>query len=90
MTRTVKAKDTSVSQVKKTVARTVTKCEEDMYIQFAGHEWKITDLADKIKNTYVADGHKISAIKKLTVYVKPEEKKAYYVVNETETGCVEF
>jgi hypothetical protein len=30
----------------------------------------------------VAEGKKTSAIKKVKLYVKPEEGKAYYVINE--------
>ena len=29
-------------------------------------------------------------LKKLALYVKPEERKAYYVINEKATGSIEF
>ena len=45
-------------------------------------------LVEKAKADYVAAGHKATEAKKVTVYVKPEEGKAYYVVNDTDTGSV--
>lgn len=39
---------------------------------------------------YVAEGHRASAIKKLTIYLKPEERKAYYVINEKATGDIDL
>ena len=30
----------------------------------------------------------MASIKKVAVYVKPQEGKAYYVVNDTDTGSV--
>ena len=37
---------------------------------------------NKSKAAWVAEGKKTSAIKKVKLYVKPEEGKAYYVINE--------
>lgn len=50
-------------------------------MQFGGEEWKVADLSERAKAAYLAQGHRASGIKKLSVYVKPEEGKAYYVIN---------
>ena len=52
--------------------------------------WRMADLMDQAKAAYVAEGHRASGIKKLALYVKPEERKAYYVINEKATGSIEF
>ena len=35
-------------------------------------------------------GKKVSEMKSLTLYLKPEENKAYYVINDEITGSVEI
>ena len=39
---------------------------------------------------YTAQGHTDASIKKLTVYLKPDEGKAYYVVNDAENGSIDL
>lgn len=99
MIRATKAQKEAVSAEKKPVekkpttkapAKSSTKSVEEVFVQFAGQEWNVTGLTAKVKEAYVAEGHKASSIKKLSLYVKPEEQKAYYVINETDTGSVEF
>ncbi len=41
----------------------------------------VADIVAKIKEKYVAEGHRESSIKSLKVYMKPQEWKAYYVIN---------
>ena len=59
---------------------------EEVVIQFGGAEWTEAQLKQAAQDAYVAEGHRASTIKKLTVYVKPEERMAYYVINEKVTG----
>lgn len=74
---------------KKTSAKPAQKVEE-VFLQFGGEEWNVAQLKQAAQDAYVAEGHRASTIKKLSVYVKPEERKAYYVVNDKITGSVEF
>ena len=46
---------------------------EEIYLQLGGAEWNIADCRERITAAYVAEGHRASSIKKLTVYLKPEE-----------------
>lgn len=55
--------------------------QSTLYVQFAGKEFTEKELVDAAKKAYVALGHKVSDIKTLEVYVKPEESVAYYAVN---------
>ncbi len=59
---------------------------EEVILQFAGNECSINSLTDQAKQAYVAAGHRTTSIKDLKVYVKPEEGKAYYVINDDVTG----
>mgnify|MGYP001057814548 CR=1 FL=1 len=45
---------------------------------------------EKAKAAFVAQGHRASTIKHLALYVKPEEQKAYYVINGKESGSVDL
>ena len=72
-------------------ARPAKKAEEKtelVMIQFGGQEWDSAALVAKAKADYEAQGHRASGIKSFSLYVKPEEGKAYYVVNDTDTGSV--
>jgi len=64
--------------------------EKTALIQYGGGEWSVADLEEKAIAAYVAEGHRRGWISKLTVYLKPEEKKIYYVVNDKITGSTEF
>ena len=55
--------------------------ERRVVIQFAGNEVAGTDLVDRAK---ALSG--VKSPKSVSVYVKPEENKAYYVVDDEITG----
>ncbi len=63
--------------------------EEEIVVQYAGAEWSVSALKEKAIEAYVADGHRRGSIKKLSLYVKPEERKTYYVINGI-TGQIDF
>ena len=63
---------------------------EELVIQYGVMEWKGAELMVRAKAAYAAEGHRISSIKSLSLYVKPEERKAYYVVNEKTTGSIDL
>ena len=61
-----------------------------VYVQFAGKEIVTDGLVETVKEIWKDAGHRVSSIKSLDIYVKPEESAAYYVINGTETGRVEL
>jgi len=61
---------------------------EDIYVQFAGYEWDLAGVKAQVVADFVAQGHKKSSLKKLSVYVKPEEGKVFYVANDDITGSI--
>ena len=58
--------------------------------QFGSGEWNVSELAERAKAAYLAEGHRAASIKKLCLYVKPEDGKAYYVVNDKAAGNIEL
>ncbi len=54
----------------------------EVYIEYQGQQAPEVSVIDKVKKAYAANGHRVSSIKSLQIYIKPEEYKAYYVIND--------
>lgn len=76
----------AVETEKKTATRKKTATAK-VYVQWEGTEVMIADIVEKIKAEYKAQHDDVIA--SFDIYVKPEEKMAYYVINETE-GKIEL
>ena len=96
-TKTTAAKTTTTA-AKKTTTRTAaakTKkaaaVKENISIQFAGKDYTTEQLVKIAKDVWEFDLKKDPAdFKEVQLYVKPEEAKAYYVINGTETGSFDI
>lgn len=66
-----------------------TKLEEESFVEFSGEQISISDVIESAKAHYKAlyENEK-GVLKSIVVYVKPEEKVAYYVANGV--GCDEY
>lgn len=53
----------------------------EIHLEFQGKDALESDVIAKIKAAFVGEGHRASSIKSLQVYLKPEDSKAYYVIN---------
>ena len=84
-TRAAKTVGDGISQRASKVTR-----KEEIYVQYARHEVRTSDIMDRAKSDYVSKGNKLSDIKEIQVYIKPRDNAAYYVVNHSETGKIEF
>ena len=85
---TVPVKKTAVKPKK---AKEKAALEPEIYVQYTDNgeqQASITDIVAKIKALYVAEGHRESSIKSLKVYMKPQEWKAYYVINDKIEGNI--
>lgn len=92
-TKAAPAKKAAKAAPAKKAAKAAAPAEEKMeeiIIQYGAMEWKGAELMEKAKAAYVAEGHRAAGIKSVSLYVKPEEKKAYYVVNEKTTGSIDL
>ena len=92
-TKAAPAKKAAKAAPAKKAAKAAAPAEEKMeeiIIQYGAMEWKGAELMERAKAAYVAEGHRAAGIKSVSLYVKPEEKKAYYVVNEKTTGSIDL
>lgn len=59
---------------------------QEVYFEYSGGQVLAEDIVGRIKEAYKSEGHRISSIKTLQVYIKPDERKAYYVINDKAEG----
>ena len=64
--------------------------EEKVVLQVAKKEWDISDCKARVIAAYIALGHRERSIKKMDIYLKPEEGKAYYVINNNLNGSIDL
>lgn len=83
----VKAKGTKKQVDKETNTQ---ESVEEIYVQYGDDEYLTSVFADKAKEMFVSEGHRAATIKTLRIYVKPEEKMVYYVVNDNTSGKFEI
>ena len=62
----------------------------EIFIQFGPGEASVGNVVERIRNEYVEQGHRLSSIKSLKVYLKPEDRSAYYVINDKVAGRVDL
>lgn len=82
--RKLGSKNKVVKEVKKEEPAT------EVYLQFGAGESSLQTVVDRIKAEYVGQGHRVSSIKSLKVYLKPEDRSAYYVINDKVAGRVDL
>ena len=78
--------------VRKTAEKKAVVANTDVYVQFMGKELVAKEVVAAVKKSWMdANGKKEEDIKDVKVYIKPEEGKAYYVVNgESEGSFIEL
>ena len=94
-TKTTAAKTTAAKKTTTRTAAAKTKkaaaVKESISIQFAGKDYTTEQLVKIAKDVWEFDLKKDPAdFKEVQLYVKPEEAKAYYVINGTETGSFDI
>ena len=91
---TVKAEEQKADKPKTTRTRKTTKSKkadfkkETVIIQFAGKEYDFDNILDIVRADFRSKS--TGYIRKLDVYVKPEDHAAYYVVNGKTEGKVDL
>ena len=91
---TVKTEKKVQPKESKPVAKAAEKPVEkitEVYFEYNGEQILSEELVGRIQEAYKNEGHRISSIKTLRVYINPDERKAYYVINDKAEGkFVEF
>lgn len=61
-----------------------------VYFQFQGKEIEEQEVIGMIKKTWKDQGNMMKDLKELSVYIKAEEAKAYYVINGEISGSIDL
>ena len=72
---------------KATTTKTAAVKKNELFIQFSGFEFSHEELLEKVKADYTAQTGK-KTVTSTKLYVKPEDMKVYYVVNDKFMGDV--
>lgn len=86
-----KTSEKPVEKEEKKPTRRVSKKEvaAEVYVQFLGREVSTKDVLKNVKKIWTDEmGKKEKDIKDIKLYIKPEENKAYYVINGDVTGAI--
>ncbi len=88
--KAVAAVEKTKTSVKRAAAKaTAGETAPVVYVQYQGAEEKVEDLVAAAKAAFAAE-HSRTKVSDLKLYIKPEERAAYYVVNEKFAGRVDF
>ena len=87
-----KAEDKKTAEKKPTAKKPTAKKEvtETVFVQFAGKEVAVSDMMPKIKKVWQKAGNRIKDIQDVKLYVKPEDGKVYFVINDDFSDSVDF
>ena len=81
-------KETAKAPAKRTTTRK-TAVKETVYLQYLGKEINKEDLVKQVKDIWTKElKNKAGDLKSVTLYLKPEENMAYYVINDDVTGSI--
>ena len=82
------AKATKAAKAAKAAKKEPVKPE--IIVQYQNSEVDTAAIEERVKTQFVAEGHKAGFIRKLNIYIKPEEYSAYYVINDKFSGRVDL
>ncbi|WP_408070871.1 DUF6465 family protein [Butyrivibrio sp. JL13D10] len=64
--------------------------QKNIVVQFQNKDRNTDDLLKQIKEDALSKGVSEADFEKVDVYIKPEEQKVFYVVNEKINGSIDF
>ncbi len=83
-----KKADNVVTEAKKAVRKPL---KEEVYLQYMGKEISKDDLMRQVKEIWTKQlKRKVGEMSTVTLYLKPEENKVYYVINGEESGSLDI
>lgn len=66
------------------------QAKKQIVLQFQGKDYLEKDILEKVKKELLNRNIQEEDMEKIDIYVKPEEKQIYYVVNQDITGHIEL
>lgn len=88
-TAKVKEAQKAAKAAAETAAAEKTALTEEMLIQFGENEVAVKDISDKVRRSFLENGQ-AADLKEIKIYVKPEDNKAYYVINGQTKGSIDL
>lgn len=88
---TKKTAEKAVAAVEKTAAKTRAKKKvvtEEVILEYRGMQVNVEALLADAKADWIANGHKEKDYVSCKLYLKPEDRRAYYVINDIDEGNV--
>lgn len=86
----VKEEVKKTAKAAKTPAKKTT-VKEEIYLQYLGKEISKDELMKTVKEIWTKQmNNKVGDMKSVALYLKPEENRAYYVINGEVTGAIEL
>ena len=80
--KTVASAKTTAKKATTAAKKATAAVKSAVYVQYAGREVDVTELTSAAQKDYMKKtGKKASEVKKVEIYIKPEENAEYYVVN---------
>lgn len=64
--------------------------KSNIILEFQGSQIPVKDIIDMAKKSWKNSGNKISDLKDMRLYVKPEENAVYYVFNDSVDGKLDL
>lgn len=64
--------------------------QKNIVIQYQSSDRRADELLSQIKADALSRGFSEADFAKVDVYIKPEEHKVFYVVNDELNGCIDF
>lgn len=67
---------------KKNAKTIAAEINPETFVEYQNQQYSENEIMQKVIKAWEAEGKKVSDIKQVKLYVKPEDWKAYYVINE--------
>ena len=61
-----------------------------IFVEYKGKQVEDKAIVAAVKKAWTESGNKVGDMKTVELYIKPEESAVYYVINEKESGSIEF
>ena len=62
----------------------------NFFIQYQDQEYLETEIISRVKESCLLNGASSDELNTISIYLKPEDKKAYFTYGEDKSGCIEL
>lgn len=83
-------KETKKAPEKKPAVKKTAEIKTTLCVQYLGKEVFEKELIARVKKAWTSKKNKVSDIRTIDMYVKPEDNAVYYVINGDFSGSIEI